>query len=124
MWVMVFPYSQYASALQDLVEALKLAPNNRELRRLLMRVKDECKEQARLQSGSTAQTLSDMERILEDEDGLDVRQERRREETALWHNTVDFYLNVWERKGQHILVPLPLEKFLLKLQYSDYVYYW
>ncbi|XP_064595070.1 protein TANC2-like isoform X3 [Liolophura sinensis] len=74
---------QYASALQDLVEALKLAPNNRELRRLLMRVKDECKEQARLQSGSTAQTLSDMERILEDEDGLDVRQERRREETAL-----------------------------------------
>ncbi|PIK60668.1 hypothetical protein BSL78_02360 [Apostichopus japonicus] len=38
---------QFASALQDLLEAVKLAPSNREVRRLLVRVKEECKEEAK-----------------------------------------------------------------------------
>ena len=40
---------QFASAFDDLREAVKLAPTNRELQRLLMRVKDECQEQAALE---------------------------------------------------------------------------
>ncbi|XP_052091022.1 protein TANC2-like [Mytilus californianus] len=61
---------QGASALEDLKEALKLAPNNRELQRLLMRVRDECRDQARYENiQGSHQSLND--------------QERRREETAL-----------------------------------------
>lgn len=61
---------QGASALDDLKEALKLAPNNRELQRLLMRVRDECRDQARYENiQGSHQSLND--------------QERRREETAL-----------------------------------------
>jgi len=53
-----------------LKEALKLAPNNRELQRLLMRVRDECREQARYENiQGSQQSLTE--------------QERRREETAL-----------------------------------------
>ncbi|XP_053388257.1 protein TANC2-like isoform X2 [Mercenaria mercenaria] len=40
-------HRMYASAMDDLNEALKLAPTNRELQRLLVRVRDECMEQAR-----------------------------------------------------------------------------
>ena len=36
---------QFTSAVHDLVEALKLAPDNRELKRLLARVREECREQ-------------------------------------------------------------------------------
>lgn len=58
------------SALEDLKEALKLAPNNRELQRLLMRVRDECREQARYENiQGSQQSLTE--------------QNRRREETAL-----------------------------------------
>ncbi|XP_070535963.1 protein TANC2-like [Ptychodera flava] len=39
----------YGSALQDLLEAIQLAPNNKEVRRLLVRVKEECKEQTRIE---------------------------------------------------------------------------
>ena len=59
---------QYAAAQQDLLEALRLAPKNRELQRLLTRVKEECREQmARYESGQYgAPDL--MDRISEDED--------------------------------------------------------
>ncbi|XP_021368868.1 protein TANC2-like isoform X2 [Mizuhopecten yessoensis] len=64
-------------ALEDLKEATRLAPNNRDLQRLLMRVRDECREQARFEgtggSGSQ-QSLSDM--------GV-LGSGRRHEETAL-----------------------------------------
>ncbi|XP_052051650.1 protein TANC2 isoform X3 [Apodemus sylvaticus] len=35
---------QFAAALEDLKEAIKLCPNNREIQRLLMRVEDECRQ--------------------------------------------------------------------------------
>ncbi|GFN90321.1 protein tanc2-like [Plakobranchus ocellatus] len=64
---------QFASAQQDLLEALRLAPKNRELQRLLTRVKEECREQmARYESGQHGATLGMapemMDRISEDED--------------------------------------------------------
>ncbi|XP_033624485.1 protein TANC1-like isoform X2 [Asterias rubens] len=40
---------QFGPALQDLLEAIKLAPNNREVRRLLVRVKEECKDETKKQ---------------------------------------------------------------------------
>ncbi|XP_069119870.1 protein TANC2-like isoform X1 [Argopecten irradians] len=68
---------QCNAALEDLKEATRLAPNNRELQRLLMRVRDECREQARYEgtggSGSR-QSLTDM--------GV-LGTGRRHEETAL-----------------------------------------
>ena len=42
-------FRQFTAAFEDLREAVKLAPTNRELQRLLMRVKDECQEQAALE---------------------------------------------------------------------------
>ncbi|XP_058531296.1 protein TANC2 isoform X4 [Ochotona princeps] len=36
---------QFAAALEDLNEAIKLCPNNREIQRLLMRVEEECRQQ-------------------------------------------------------------------------------
>ncbi|XP_071101400.1 protein TANC1-like isoform X2 [Haliotis cracherodii] len=72
---------QYASAQQDLMEALRLSPNNRELRRLLMRVKDECKEQARFDGGQLP--VGEMDRISEDEDDTISVTDRQPEETAL-----------------------------------------
>ncbi|GFR94297.1 protein TANC2, partial [Elysia marginata] len=59
---------QYAAAQQDLMEALHLAPKNRELQRLLTRVKEECREQmARYESGQHGAPEM-MDRISEDED--------------------------------------------------------
>nr|XP_011418481.2 protein TANC2 isoform X1 [Crassostrea gigas]XP_034311480.1 protein TANC2 isoform X1 [Crassostrea gigas]XP_034311483.1 protein TANC2 isoform X1 [Crassostrea gigas]XP_034311486.1 protein TANC2 isoform X1 [Crassostrea gigas] len=62
---------QFSSAVEDLKEALKLAPSNRELQRLLTRVRDECTEQARYENlhGSQSNVMD--------------RGERRAEETAL-----------------------------------------
>ncbi|XP_061182940.1 protein TANC2-like isoform X2 [Saccostrea echinata] len=62
---------QFSSAVEDLKEALKLAPNNRELQRLLTRVRDECTEQARYENthGSRSSLMD--------------QGERRAEETAL-----------------------------------------
>lgn len=85
-----FDFRQYTSALNDLMEALKLAPNNRELRRLLVRVKEECREQAKLEQSATFASMPD----LGDRNHGDVpdlvptndaqqRVERTREETAL-----------------------------------------
>ena len=59
---------QYAAAQQDLLEALRLAPKNRELQRLLTRVQEECREQmARFESGQHGAPEM-MDRISEDED--------------------------------------------------------
>ena len=41
----VYFHRMFASAIEDLKEALKLAPTNRELQRLLIRLRDECKDQ-------------------------------------------------------------------------------
>uniref|UniRef100_A0A8C5I0J7 Tetratricopeptide repeat, ankyrin repeat and coiled-coil containing 1b n=1 Tax=Gouania willdenowi TaxID=441366 RepID=A0A8C5I0J7_GOUWI len=41
---------QFTAALADLHEAAKLCPNNREIRRLLVRVEDECKQMQRTQT--------------------------------------------------------------------------
>ncbi|KAJ3592239.1 hypothetical protein NHX12_007367 [Muraenolepis orangiensis] len=41
---------QFTAALLDLHEAAKLCPNNREIRRLLARVEDECKQMQRVQT--------------------------------------------------------------------------
>ncbi|XP_068613067.1 protein TANC1-like [Brachionichthys hirsutus] len=41
---------QFMAALADLHEAAKLCPNNREIRRLLVRVEDECKQMQRAQA--------------------------------------------------------------------------
>uniref|UniRef100_A0A8D3AJT3 Tetratricopeptide repeat, ankyrin repeat and coiled-coil containing 1 n=1 Tax=Scophthalmus maximus TaxID=52904 RepID=A0A8D3AJT3_SCOMX len=41
---------QFAAALADLHEAANLCPNNREIRRLLARVEDECKQMQRMQT--------------------------------------------------------------------------
>ncbi|XP_061180864.1 protein TANC2-like isoform X2 [Saccostrea echinata] len=62
---------QFSSAVEDLKEALKLAPNNRELQRLLTRVRDECTEQARYENthGSRSSLMD--------------QGDRRAEETAL-----------------------------------------
>lgn len=45
----------FTSAIEDMKEALKLAPTNRELQRLLIRLRDECKEQSKLE-GEEADT--------------------------------------------------------------------
>uniref|UniRef100_A0A8C6SP69 Tetratricopeptide repeat, ankyrin repeat and coiled-coil containing 1a n=1 Tax=Neogobius melanostomus TaxID=47308 RepID=A0A8C6SP69_9GOBI len=51
---------QFAAALADLNEAARLSPSNREIRRLLARVEDECKQHQKAQSGGggTAHSLS------------------------------------------------------------------
>ena len=79
---------QYSSAQSDLMEALRLAPNNREVRRLLTRIKEECTQQvSRYESGLPS---LEMDRISEDEDdsslALDVPSrmgQQHPEETAL-----------------------------------------
>ncbi|XP_059142219.1 protein TANC2-like isoform X2 [Physella acuta] len=74
---------QFSSAQQDILEALRLAPKNRELQRLLSRVKEECKEQmARYESGMNTGAGVDMDRISEDEDSLAI-DHRITDETPL-----------------------------------------
>ena len=93
---------QYTAAQTDLMEALRLAPNNREVRRLLTRIKEECTQQVtRYESGYPS---LEMERISEDEDdhslaldinartsvsqntprSLTLQQQQMPEETELW----------------------------------------
>ncbi|KAK7913178.1 hypothetical protein WMY93_013389 [Mugilogobius chulae] len=49
---------QFAAALADLHEAARLSPSNREIRRLLARVEEECKHHQKALSGAAAQSLS------------------------------------------------------------------
>jgi tetratricopeptide (TPR) repeat protein len=104
---------QYSAAQADLMEALRLAPNNREVRRLLTRIKEECTQQvSRYESGvnvggggggvggvggesvgyPSLQSQLEMDRISEDEDdpsslALDLpsrsKEGQRPEETEL-----------------------------------------
>ncbi|XP_044058936.1 protein TANC1-like isoform X2 [Siniperca chuatsi] len=46
---------QFAAALADLHEAARLCPSNREIRRLLVRVEEECKHHQKASSNNTAQ---------------------------------------------------------------------
>ncbi|XP_013066522.2 uncharacterized protein LOC106054975 isoform X1 [Biomphalaria glabrata] len=64
----------YSAAQQDLMEALRLAPKNKELHRLLTKMKEECLEQqARYESNMSAGGARlDMDRISEDEDSLAI----------------------------------------------------
>lgn len=76
----------YTSAMEDLKEAVKLSPNNRELHRLLIRVQDECRQQARFEESQNKQPLAPQ---VTNSDDLTVTNavaplpERRPEETAL-----------------------------------------
>ncbi|KAI3376955.1 hypothetical protein L3Q82_000193 [Scortum barcoo] len=49
---------QFAAALADLHEAARLSPSNREIRRLLVRVEEECKHHQKTSSNNTAQGYS------------------------------------------------------------------
>uniref|UniRef100_A0A672I9T7 Tetratricopeptide repeat, ankyrin repeat and coiled-coil containing 1b n=1 Tax=Salarias fasciatus TaxID=181472 RepID=A0A672I9T7_SALFA len=66
---------QFTAALADLHEAAKLCPNNREIRRLLARVEEECKQMQR------AQTKGD---VLEEEDEDEESSQHDRTGDACW----------------------------------------
>jgi hypothetical protein len=51
---------KYSEAIDDLMEALKLAPSNRELRRLLARIKEECKQQAKLEKAASLGSITEV----------------------------------------------------------------
>ena len=85
---------QFNAVLQDLMEALKLAPNNRELHRLLVRVKDECREQSAcgLESMGSLTSINEIGSLSTPPDVVPTNfdskptasvQERRQEETGL-----------------------------------------
>ncbi|XP_049340657.1 protein TANC1 isoform X1 [Astyanax mexicanus] len=63
---------QFTAALADLHEATKLCPNNREIRRLLSRVEEECKQMQRAQNkqqGASNQSEGDHDSDREREEG-------------------------------------------------------
>ena len=83
---------QFNAALQDLIEALKLAPDNRELRRLLQRVKEECHEQSKLDHAPSITSVNEiMERMdvpdivptMSNNKALALQERTQSEETAL-----------------------------------------
>lgn len=81
-------FRQYNSALQDLMEALKLAPDNRELRRLLIRVKEECIEASKLENSGVAESstlaTTQIEKSPTSSDAsVSTEKQRKKEETAL-----------------------------------------
>lgn len=78
-------HRQYAAAQQDLMEALRLAPQNREVHRLLTHIKEECQAQmARYETGAAAESAAaDMNRISEDEDDSLAINQGLPDETAL-----------------------------------------
>ncbi|XP_064644495.1 protein TANC2-like isoform X5 [Lineus longissimus] len=51
---------KYTEAIDDLMEALKLAPSNRELRRLLARIKEECKQHAKLEKAASLGSITEV----------------------------------------------------------------
>uniref|UniRef100_A0A8C4E633 Tetratricopeptide repeat, ankyrin repeat and coiled-coil containing 1b n=1 Tax=Dicentrarchus labrax TaxID=13489 RepID=A0A8C4E633_DICLA len=69
---------QFTAALADLHEAAKLCPNNREIRRLLARVEDECKQMQRTQTkgalaGAAAASSQEEEEEEEEEEEASLR---------------------------------------------------
>lgn len=67
------------------MEALRLAPENRELRRLLVRVKEECKEQAKLENSGSVVAANEINKqdIPDIVPSMSNNNTLRREETAL-----------------------------------------
>ena len=87
-------YRQYKLALIDLQEAVKLSPENRELRRLLVRVNEECREQAKMEKYGSLASMKEIGKKENPPDIVSVSQvdqrggtavlaEEPREETAL-----------------------------------------
>ncbi|XP_018597111.2 protein TANC1-like isoform X2 [Scleropages formosus] len=70
---------QFTAALADLHEAAKLCPNNREIRRLLVRVEDECKQLQRAQQkqGPPGQSQPNHDSDQEEEEGPGGRAPER-----------------------------------------------
>ncbi|KPP77543.1 protein TANC1-like [Scleropages formosus] len=70
---------QFTAALADLHEAAKLCPNNREIRRLLVRVEDECKQLQRAQQkqGPPGQSQPNHDSEQEEEEGPGGRAPER-----------------------------------------------
>ncbi|KAH9514291.1 Protein tanc2, partial [Bulinus truncatus] len=68
---------QYSAAQQDIIEALRLSPKNKELQRLLLKLKEECREQlVRYESGlAGGGSGASMDRLSEDEDSLAIDQQ-------------------------------------------------
>ena len=83
-----FIFRQFTLAHQDLVEALKLSPANREIRRLLVRVKEESQGEGKLEPVASMTSLQELEKaempdiVPELRTPVNVIYERR-EETAL-----------------------------------------
>lgn len=71
------------------MEALKLAPDNRELRRLLIRVKEECIEASRLENSGVAESNTLATTQIEKKSptsadaSVSTEKQRKKEETAL-----------------------------------------
>uniref|UniRef100_A0A8D0A003 Tetratricopeptide repeat, ankyrin repeat and coiled-coil containing 1 n=1 Tax=Sander lucioperca TaxID=283035 RepID=A0A8D0A003_SANLU len=104
---------QFSAALADLHEAAKLCPNNREIRRLLARVEDECKQMQRSQikgglagaAAASSQASGDHESDQEQDEGQedssehcrarrvegqrDILEEEEDEEASLHDRTTD-----------------------------------
>ena len=81
---------QFAEALLDITEAHKLAPDNRELRRLLARLQEECKEQSKMDPVSKVSevterntTVPDLVSSMSSPPSNNLTENRLREETAL-----------------------------------------
>ncbi|XP_021069244.1 protein TANC2 isoform X5 [Mus pahari] len=58
---------QFAAALEDLKEAIKLCPNNREIQRLLMRVEEECRQMQQQQQQPPAPPQQPPQELPEEE---------------------------------------------------------
>uniref|UniRef100_A0A665VPN0 Tetratricopeptide repeat, ankyrin repeat and coiled-coil containing 1b n=1 Tax=Echeneis naucrates TaxID=173247 RepID=A0A665VPN0_ECHNA len=73
---------QFTAALADLHEAAKLCPNNREIRRLLARVEDECKQMQRAQTkgGIAGAAAASSQASVEGQ--RDILEEEEEEEAA------------------------------------------
>ncbi|XP_048654081.1 protein TANC2 isoform X6 [Marmota marmota marmota] len=64
---------QFAAALEDLNEAIKLCPNNREIQRLLMRVEEECRQMQQQQQPPQQQLPEETEPEPQNEDVYSVQ---------------------------------------------------
>uniref|UniRef100_A0A673CPV7 Tetratricopeptide repeat, ankyrin repeat and coiled-coil containing 1b n=1 Tax=Sphaeramia orbicularis TaxID=375764 RepID=A0A673CPV7_9TELE len=81
---------QFTAALADLHEAAKLCPNNREIRRLLARVEEECKQMQRTQTKGDILEEEDEEEEDDDDDKEEVSQRSRTAEACWSQNSYPF----------------------------------
>ncbi|XP_061925951.1 protein TANC1 isoform X2 [Entelurus aequoreus] len=76
---------QFSAALADLHEAAKLCPNNREIRRLLARVEDECKQMQRAQTkGSLEAAAGACSQASGGQDSDQEHEEDQEDEASEW----------------------------------------